>query len=182
MMNKFCVYTHTAIGESVPFYVGKGYKKRAYDKTNRSKYWHNVAKNGYTIEYEFEGLDDQTAMQIEKDMIKMWGRRITNTGCLVNLTDGGDGSSGYVPDDVWRDKISKRMLEQWKTNPQHRKNVADALCKYEYTITHKTGQTYTATNLHAFCKEHNLSTGHMSSVVQGKRKQHKGWTVTRKLK
>lgn len=35
---------------------------------------------------------------------------------------------------------------------------------------------YTLTNISKFCREHELNTAHISSVLNGTRKSHKGWT------
>lgn len=96
MKTEYYVYLHYKTGEDKPFYVGKGKGERAYSTHNRSKYWHNVATGGYKVEYEFEQLDETTALQMEADLIQMWGRRNLNTGCLVNLTDGGDTNNNRV--------------------------------------------------------------------------------------
>ena len=38
------------------------------------------------------------------------------------------------------------------------------------------GQRVVITNLNVFCREHDLTSGHMHEVKSGKRKSHKGWT------
>lgn len=105
-MNHFYIYTHTKTGENIPFYVGKGTGNRAYQTTSRSDYWKNVSKHGYVVEFAFENLSEEDALQMEKDMIKTYGRRDLGTGCLVNLTDGGEGSAGYKHSEEHKQKIS----------------------------------------------------------------------------
>lgn len=107
MLKQYYIYTHTRVGDEHPFYVGKGFGNRAYSTQSRSQFWKNVAKDGYRIEFEFENLSEEDAFQMEKDMIKMYGRRDLGTGCLVNLTGGGEGSSGWVHSEESRKKISK---------------------------------------------------------------------------
>jgi hypothetical protein len=137
-MNNYYVYTHTKIGEDIPFYIGKGYNRRAYSKGGRSTYWHNVAKNGYNVDFEFENLDEDTALQMEKDLIKMWGRRDIGTGCLVNLTDGGEGISGYIMSDEQKKSMSviqkgnKHFLGHTHTE-ESRKKMSDKI-KEKMTI------------------------------------------------
>jgi len=49
------LYRHIRLDKNEPFYVGIGEDKitqeyqyvRAYDKTNRSKWWKDIAKNGF---------------------------------------------------------------------------------------------------------------------------------------
>ena len=112
-MNKYYIYTHTRNGEALPFYVGKGFGNRAY-RTDRSKFWKRVAKDGYTIEFKFQNLSEEDAFQIERDMIKTYGRRNLGNGCLVNLTDGGDGVSGYIHSE----KSKRNISESLKGRPQ----------------------------------------------------------------
>lgn len=50
--------------------------------------------------------------------------------------------------------------------------------KGQWTITTPDNQTLTVDSLTSFCKEHKLSQGNMTQVANGKRKQHKGYTVT----
>ena len=91
--------------ECEPFYIGKGKNLRMYShlKMNRK----NNIKNGIIkkilnenktpiIIKLYENLSEQTALDIECDLIKKMGRISTNTGCLSNLTDGGEGHSGFI--------------------------------------------------------------------------------------
>ena len=55
------------------------------------------------------------------------------------------------------------------------KNIEASLCK-EFNITSPEGVVYTALNMTQFCKERGLNQGHISSVILGGRKSHKGWT------
>lgn len=51
------------------------------------------------------------------------------------------------------------------------------MLKYKYTLKSPDGDIFTTNNLNQFCKEHNLTTTHMSSVAKGTSRHHKGWTV-----
>jgi hypothetical protein len=48
----------------------------------------------------------ELALEKEKELIAFYGRKNLNTGCLVNLTDGGLGSLGYKPSAEALAKIS----------------------------------------------------------------------------
>ncbi len=54
-------------------------------------------------------------------------------------------------------------------------------CEYthakHYTFKSPTDDTVELFNLHKFCRNHNLTTSKMCEVANGKRKQHKGWTL-----
>lgn len=86
------VYLHRRKLDKKIFYVGIGNKKRPYDFTNRSIFWHNyVKKYGKPlIEIYKDNLTKEEAGLIEIDLIKKYGRRIKKEGCLVNLSSGGE--------------------------------------------------------------------------------------------
>lgn len=90
--NIFYVYLHRRTTDNKVFYVGKGKKKRAWDKTNRSDYWkYTESKHGIIVEVVFENLTEDEAFQAEKDTIlemRYFGHP------LCNFTEGGEGTSG----------------------------------------------------------------------------------------
>lgn len=106
MSKQFYVYIHKT-PDGKPFYVGKGNGKRAYNFYCRST-WHKniVAKHGRAnilIEI-INCFNESQAFDLEKIYIKQF----KNDGiCLVNLTDGGEGSSGYKPTDQTKQKLKK---------------------------------------------------------------------------
>ena len=90
---EYYVYFHVNRITNEVFYVGKGKNKRAYSKRNRSTHWKNtVNKYGYIVEIKNSNLTNEEACNLEKEYIKKFGRKDNNTGCLVNFTDGGEGS------------------------------------------------------------------------------------------
>lgn len=92
MINKFYIYRHIRLDTNTPFHVGKGFGRRAYQKTCRNLYWHNIAKNGYEIEIILENLTEDEAFAKEKEFIKLY----KSLGyCETNFTDGGEGTSGH---------------------------------------------------------------------------------------
>lgn len=89
----YYIYLHKTLDCDVPFYVGKGNKRRAYIKRNRSDFWKRVvSKHGYKIEFLEQNLDEDLALEREKYWIGKFGRRDLKTGTLVNFTDGGEGT------------------------------------------------------------------------------------------
>ncbi|MBC8427375.1 MAG: hypothetical protein H8D97_00640 [Proteobacteria bacterium] len=88
--------------EELPFYVGKGKGKRVNDSKVISKY-NNPYKNnvinailnrGYDVEIELIGWDlvEEEAFRLEIESIEYFGLRMNNTGCLTNMTYGGEGA------------------------------------------------------------------------------------------
>ena len=102
------VYKHIRLDTKEVFYIGIGTKKRrAYSQYKRSKHWHSVVKkSGHTVELLHEDIDWDTACEIEKELIKLYGRKDLGLGTLVNMTDGGDGRFGAKASDETKKKMS----------------------------------------------------------------------------
>lgn len=89
------VYIHRKATDNTVFYVGVGLNKyRAYHKSKRSEYWFNVYnKHGRNVEVVFSDLTREQALNAEKWLIGLYGRKVYSTGVLVNMTLGGDGGT-----------------------------------------------------------------------------------------
>ena len=91
------VYIHKRKTNDEVCYVGKGVQHRWSVVYNRNNYWKNVAnKHGVYCEIAANSLTESEAFILEKKLIELHGRIDQKTGTLVNLTDGGDGVSGYI--------------------------------------------------------------------------------------
>lgn len=118
-MTKYYVYLHKRSTDDSVFYVGKGTGNRAYKQHGRSKHWKNVVnKNGLTVHIYKDGLSEDDAFQLEKELIAYYGFQN-----LVNLTHGGEGTSGRVLSDEFYAKMLSfanseqnkiRVSKQWK--------------------------------------------------------------------
>jgi hypothetical protein len=103
----YYVYEHRRATTGEVFYVGKGKGYRAWVDSNRSKHWQRIAKkHGVTVRIIISGLQEWAAHEIERDLISLHGRRDIGYGRLINVTDGGDGSSGYKYSEETRQKMS----------------------------------------------------------------------------
>ena len=92
-MKDFYVYLHRKASTGEVFYVGKGCGRRAWS-TNRGGLWRRVvAKHGFRVEFVQTGLLEWAAQEMEVGLIALYGRRDLGHGCLINMTDGGDGWS-----------------------------------------------------------------------------------------
>lgn len=99
------LYRHIRKDKNEPFYIGiatnhcptskswKTYYSRAYRKTKRSKFWNRItAVTDYEVEILFESEDRKFIEEKEKEFISLYGRKDLGTGCLANMTEGGDNS------------------------------------------------------------------------------------------
>lgn len=106
----FYTYAHYKPDNSV-FYIGKGRGRRAWAKDNRNPHWRNVVlKHGEPkIEVLAQWVTEQEALDHEKFLI--WCFRDMGQS-MANITDGGDGISGY-----------KHTLETKKILSAHHKRL-----------------------------------------------------------
>jgi len=115
-MAKFVVYAFCR-EDNTFYYIGKGSKKRAYSKRQQGV---KPPRNKTKILILHSDLDEQTALKYERLLIQFYGRKDNGTGILRNMTDGGEGVTGWVPDISWRQQKSERM--KGKNNPFYGKN------------------------------------------------------------
>jgi len=136
-MNKYYVYIYIDPRNNLPFYVGKGHNKRwTYHLNLNNKYYNlylrnkikSIRQKGYEpiVEKIKKNLSDKKAVELEKILIKLYGRKDNNTGTLVNHTDGGDGSEGRICNLSTRRKMSKNQRgisrNKGEKNPQYGKS------------------------------------------------------------
>ncbi len=88
MLKQFYVYLWLRTG-GTPYYVGKGTGRRGFKQSG-----HRVRKpSSDHILVEFYA-SEQDALFAEMFLIAAYGRMDQHTGCLANLTDGGEGPVG----------------------------------------------------------------------------------------
>lgn len=123
-MNKearYYVYQHIRDDKNEVFYVGIGTKRlynyswncysekyhRAYSKQKRKKIWNDIVrKTTYRVEIILESHDYNFVKEQEIERIAFYGRKDLGTGTLANLTNGGEGTVGYIQD---RYKTAKKV-------------------------------------------------------------------------
>lgn len=122
----FYVYTHSIRSENhqlLPFYVGKGCRKRAENISDRNNPHHKNIVNKYgkdrvVVTKWYENLTEEKAFVLEIELIAF----LRDEGViLTNVTNGGEGNSGYKWTPAQKDKKSgvnhprfgkKRPLEE----------------------------------------------------------------------
>lgn len=107
-MAGFYVYVHRRADTRMPFYVGKGSDRRAWVIQHRSRYWRNVVAKagGFDVEIVAVDLPEELALLAEVEMISKM--RSIGHG-LTNLTDGGEGMSGFR---FASDTVERRAAKQ----------------------------------------------------------------------
>ena len=112
----YYVYLHRKKVTGEVFYVGKGKGRRSKVSKNRSKFWKAIVnKHGYTIEIVCDGVQEWYAIELEKELITFYGRRDLGNGSLVNMTDGGEGTSGHKMTEEQKLKFSTCYKDHDKT-------------------------------------------------------------------
>ena len=101
-------YTYAYLREDgTPYYIGKGLKNRKSKKHFRrnGKVFSPPSEDKILILKQ--NLTEKEAFKHEIYMISVLGRKDLGTGILRNLTEGGEGSSGYKHSDEFKSKIRK---------------------------------------------------------------------------
>lgn len=89
----FYVYIHIRKDSGKVFYVGKGRGQRLFQKRGRNPLWTNIVnKHGYEVKKVAENLEEQEAFDLEKKLIAEYREAGYE---LANMTDGGEGCSGF---------------------------------------------------------------------------------------
>lgn len=134
---RFYVYAYFELGSDTPFYIGKGTGKRAYDHLSswylkgKKTLFHNkirkMLRDGShpCVRILHEDLTEDEALKTEMDLIAKYGRRDNGTGCLCNVTDGGEGMSGHVASAETRAKMSAKRRGR-VFSAEHRAKLSEA--------------------------------------------------------
>ena len=97
-------YTYAYLREDkTPYYIGKGTGDRIYSTDKITK----PPKDKSRIIYLKQNLTEEEAFRHEIYMIDVFGRKDLGTGILHNRTDGGEGSSGCIPSEETKRKLSE---------------------------------------------------------------------------
>jgi hypothetical protein len=104
--NRFYVYEHLRSDTGAIFYVGKGTGKRCFVKSHhhRNEFWQRTEKKagGFCVRMVAKDVDEELAFLVEQERISQL--RIVGVR-LCNMTDGGDGTSGWVKTPEWRENV-----------------------------------------------------------------------------
>jgi hypothetical protein len=89
---KVIVYRHRRLDTNEIFYVGIASNySRPFNKSSRTQWWKKIVnKTKYEVEIIAENLIREDALELERFLIQLYGRKDLGLGPLVNMTDGGD--------------------------------------------------------------------------------------------
>lgn len=125
-MSSFYTYMHIRKSDYQVFYVGKGCGGRANSAYGRSAYWTRVAnKHGLDVKILAHWPTEEEAFLHEKLLISCFKDMHSP---LVNMTLGGDGSSGITPSVETRAKMRLAHLgtKMPPRSAEHRAKLAKA--------------------------------------------------------
>ena len=148
-MNNFYVYIYWRLDTNEPFYIGKGKDNRWRKLEGRqNEHFINVVnKIPIVVTIEKENLTENEAFYWEEKIIEelvfeygfsinIKGNNSNNHYChLVNMCWGGEGHSGWKPNDIWRKKKSESM--KGENNPMWGKNPWDYMTEETKKTTSK---------------------------------------------
>jgi hypothetical protein len=110
----FYVYEHIRLDTNAVFYVGKGKGRRCFETRRRNQHWNRVVSkaSGFDVRIVVDKIDEELAFLVEQELI---GKHKLQGLILTNITDGGEGASGYQHTDEARKKFSKTMTRTMET-------------------------------------------------------------------
>lgn len=120
--NIYYVYLHRRDDTNDVFYIGKGSGQRAKSISGRNDWWRNIYnKCGFTPEIVEKGLSEESAYNLEVELIKFY----RDCGYkLCNIADGGGGASRKQSEET-KKKISLKLKGRL-TSEETRKKLSIA--------------------------------------------------------
>ena len=134
-MKQFYTYLHCK-PNGEPFYIGKGCGTRSHNLASRNNHHKNiVAKYGKENIKIFVFLCESEAEAVRDEIIQI--KQLREDGyILTNVTDGGDGMSGFKLDEETRNKMSLAAKKRWE-NPERIKQHSDSQKGNKNRLGHK---------------------------------------------
>lgn len=139
-MSNLCVYLHFRADDGFCFYVGMGSIKRSHDFRNRSDYWKRVRdKHGVKVQIACIGLSFDEAVCLERSFIAQLSH--SSSARLVNLTSGGEGTTGVKNSEVTKQRKSESAIKLNADPTFRQKKLKQLAATREPVINAKRSQT-----------------------------------------
>ncbi|MEN6608604.1 MAG: NUMOD3 domain-containing DNA-binding protein [Bryobacteraceae bacterium] len=178
----FYVYEHWRLDRDECFYVGKGRGGRAYSMKDRNRHHQAIvaklSRTGSAFEVRIvaSGLYEQKAFDLERERIVFW-RSIGVD--LTNLTNGGEGISGFKHSEETRKNLSEK--NKGIPSPLRGKPLSEETKKKISEIAKKRGipkftkeQQEKASNWHRGRKRSAETCAKISAKAKGRPASNKG--------
>lgn len=193
MNQQFYTYLHTKPDGTI-FYIGKGQAKRAYDLVKRNIHWLRVVNKHGKPNVEILAYWDTEQEALDHEVLLISCFRDMGY-VLANLTDGGEGSSGFKhsqesiekiakikrdnPTNYWLGKTRSEETKQKISAARQKQIIPLGALKGVIEATEiKTGRIIILNGAKSITKN-NFCAQHVYKCVMGKRKTHKGFTFKR---
>jgi hypothetical protein len=125
-------YTYAFLREDgTPYYIGKGRGNRCYSNNGRHSCNRPAEKSRILILKK--NLTEEEAFKHEIYMIAVFGRKDLGTGILRNLSNGGEGPSGYTRSEDHRRKLREANRGQ-KRSEEAKRRMSEASKRKKHSI------------------------------------------------
>ena len=183
------VYRHRRLDTNEVFYVGIGkFLRRAYRKDQRNQWWTHIAnKADYKVELLESDIPWEDACELEVFLIQEYGRKDLGTGCLVNMTNGGEGAFGRVLTEEHKRKVGEgqkarfpngnmdNLSKAWEAN-KGRRLTEDHKNKLSKEVVQKTLKGEVIREFKSGIEAKRMTgINHINSVCSGHRKTAGGY-------
>jgi hypothetical protein len=163
-----------------PFYIGKGKEGRLTDMRRNKYHRAIVKKHGLLRKVVWSGEDEQCAFFIERRLIGS----LKDSHTLANMTDGGEGVSGYTHTLEHKQHVSNLNRERYAkgTNAfcNQEKRLKDRThnwVKHEYHFMHPIHGDRVCLQSELIREFTHLRSNLLSAMCSGKRNHHGGWRL-----
>lgn len=167
----YYIYEHWRPDTQSLFYIGKGFGRRAYRMSYRSK-WHariqeKLLSLGMAVEVRIvaSGLSAEEACMREVEYIKIARERGVD---LVNMTNGGDGIAGFKHSISTRERMKISALKANTEEVKKKKSIARTGKKLSESHRQKISLLNIG-NKRASGKRSKEFCEHMSRVLKGRK-------------
>jgi hypothetical protein len=110
--------------DGTPYYVGKGKLDRALYRHGNSRRFPAPPRERIILQ---DHESEEAAFAAEIFLIDFYGRKDLKTGCLLNLTSGGEGASGHVRSPESIEKLKNTVRNSpWNLSEDAKKRIGKA--------------------------------------------------------